>query len=99
MREVERAVHVGIPVVPFRIEDTAPSQALEYFISAPHWLDALTPPLEQHLRRLADTVERLLGSDVPTNAAVATTIDAPLAQSSPSPSPARTRASSSGLRN
>src|SRR4029077_12869737 len=59
-REVERAVHHGIPIIPFRIEDVPPNRALEYFISAPHWLDALTPPLEQHLKHLASTIRMLL---------------------------------------
>jgi len=60
MREVERAVNKGIPIIPFRIENVTPSKAMEYFLSAPHWLDALTPPLEKHLQRLADTVQALL---------------------------------------
>ncbi|HKO09237.1 MAG TPA: TIR domain-containing protein [Alphaproteobacteria bacterium] len=59
-REVERAVSKGIPVIPLRIEDIAPTRSLEYFIGTVHWLDALTPPLENHLRRLADTVKALL---------------------------------------
>ncbi len=59
-REVERAVHRGIPIIPFRIEDVPLSKALEFFISSPHWLDALTPPLEEHLQYLADTVQLLL---------------------------------------
>jgi hypothetical protein len=33
---------------------------MEYLIGAPHWLDALTPPLEAHIRRLVDTIESLL---------------------------------------
>jgi len=61
-REIERAVHKGLPVVPVRIEDTTPSAALEYFISAPHWLDAFPPPFEQHLGKLAEAVKRLLDS-------------------------------------
>jgi hypothetical protein len=48
-REVERAVSKGLPILPFRIEDVPMSKALEFFISSPHWLDALTPPMEQHL--------------------------------------------------
>lgn len=60
MREVERAVNKGIPILPFRIEDVPLSKAFEYYISTRHWLDALTPPLEQHLRKLATTVQRLL---------------------------------------
>lgn len=58
--EVERAVHKGLPIIPFRIEDITPSKSLEFFISTPHWLDALSPPLEQHLGRLADTVKLLI---------------------------------------
>jgi tetratricopeptide (TPR) repeat protein len=59
-REVERAVHQGIAVVPFRIEDVLPNKTLEYFISTQHWLDALTPPLEDHLAHLAETITVLL---------------------------------------
>ncbi len=59
-REVERAVSKGLPILPFRIEDVPMSKALEFFISSPHWLDALTPPMEQHLNYLAQTVQLLL---------------------------------------
>jgi MFS family permease len=60
LREVERAVSKGLPILPLRIEDVAPSAAMEYYISSRHWLDALTTPLEQHLVQLADTVTLLL---------------------------------------
>jgi hypothetical protein len=59
-REVERSVNAGIPVVPFRIEDVMPSKTLEYFISTQHWLDALTPPMEQHLQYLVNTMRAIL---------------------------------------
>ena len=59
-REVERAVNKGVMVIPLRIEDVMPSKSLEYFISDQHWLDALTPPLEKHLKRLADTLKVFL---------------------------------------
>jgi TIR domain len=59
-REVERAVHKGIPIIPLRIEDIMPSKALEYFISTSHWLDALPPPLELHLKKLVAAVKTLL---------------------------------------
>jgi TIR domain-containing protein len=59
-REVERAVHKGIPIVPLRIEDIAPTRSLEYFIGTVHWLDALTPPLEAHLRKLVEALRALL---------------------------------------
>jgi hypothetical protein len=62
MREVERAVNKRIPIIPLRIEDVPLSPSMEYFVSTPQWLDALTPPLEPHLERLADTVARLLAT-------------------------------------
>jgi TIR domain-containing protein len=61
-REVERAVSKGVPIIPLRIEDIAPTRSLEYFIGTVHWLDALAPPLETHLRRLAETVKALCRS-------------------------------------
>lgn len=69
MREVERAVNKGIPVVPFRVHDVAPSPSMEYFISSDHWLDALTPPLETHIRKLVETVKVLRGREAQAAAA------------------------------
>jgi hypothetical protein len=43
-REIERAVSKGKIIVPFRIEDVLPSDAMEFALSNTHWLDALTPP-------------------------------------------------------
>ena len=62
LREVERAVHLALPIVPFRIEVVTLSKAMEFFVSAPHWLDALTPPLELHIERLSKTVKALLSA-------------------------------------
>ncbi len=62
-REIERAVNKGVPIIPLRIQDIAPTRSLEYFIGTVHWLDALTPPLESHLRRLVETVKALLQID------------------------------------
>ena len=59
-REVERAVSRGKAIIPFRIEDVMPCKSLEYFISAQHWLDAYTPPLEKHLQHLVKTIKVLL---------------------------------------
>lgn len=59
-REVERAVSKGIPIIPLRIQDIAPAHSLEYFIGTVQWLDAVTPPLELHLRRLVESLKALL---------------------------------------
>jgi hypothetical protein len=52
-REVQLAVNAETVLIPFRIEDVLPEKSLEYFLGTPHWLDALTAPLESHLERLA----------------------------------------------
>jgi hypothetical protein len=59
-REIERAVNNGDTIIPFRVEDVVPSKDLEFFISACHWLDAMSPPMEAHLAKLADRVSSLL---------------------------------------
>ena len=61
-REVERAVHREIPILPFRIEDVLPARSLEYFLSTPHWLDAFPPPREPHFARLSAHIESLLST-------------------------------------
>jgi hypothetical protein len=63
-REIERAVSKGIPIIPVRIEEVAPTKSMEYFLGAIHWLDALTPPLERHLQQLAETVKAILKINV-----------------------------------
>src|SRR5271154_5343866 len=52
-REVERAVHKELIILPFRIEDVLPSKSLEFFLSTQHWLDAFPAPREPHYARLA----------------------------------------------
>jgi WD40 repeat protein len=59
-REVERAVNKGLHIIPFRTEAAPLSKAMEYFISAPHWLDALDDPLEKHLNRLVELVRQIV---------------------------------------
>ena len=60
LREVERSVSKGVPIIPFRIEDVRLSSSMEYYVSSHHWLDALTSPLEPHLEKLVNTVSALL---------------------------------------
>ncbi|HEV3164493.1 MAG TPA: ATP-binding cassette domain-containing protein [Isosphaeraceae bacterium] len=52
MREVERAAHYGVAILPFRVEDVTPQGEMEYYLSALHWLDAMSPPLERHIEAL-----------------------------------------------
>lgn len=59
-KEIERAVSHGVSIIPLRVEAVAPGKSLDYFISSVHWLDAITPPLEQHLESLAKTILTML---------------------------------------
>jgi len=83
LREVAEAVSSGIPIIPFRIEDVQLTKDMRYYIKTIHWLDALTPPLERHLEKLADWVEALLAVEgeelplAPSEAAVAEEVSAP----------------------
>lgn len=64
-REVERAVHKDLRVLPFRIEDVLPSRSLEYFLSSQHWLDGFPSPRTPHYERLCGFLRQwLAGSAV-----------------------------------
>ena len=60
LREVQLAANSHLHIVQFRIADVLPNDDLEYYLSTPHWLDALTPPLEGHLGRLGTSIKALL---------------------------------------
>ncbi len=59
-REVERAVHKDLRVLPFRIENVLPSRSLEYFLSSQHWLDGFPPPREPHYERVCACLRQWL---------------------------------------
>ena len=63
LREVDRAVSHSVIIIPFMIEATPLSKEMEYYISTAHWLDASTPPLEQHIAKLVDIVHRFMAGE------------------------------------
>ncbi len=64
-REVERAVHRELCILPFRIEDVLPSKSLEFFLSTQHWMDAFPPPREPHYARLCAYLKKQPGAVPP----------------------------------
>ncbi|MEY2604156.1 MAG: hypothetical protein QOH31_1947 [Verrucomicrobiota bacterium] len=62
-REVAKAFSLGLAVIPFRTEPVSPNRGLGYFLETVHWLDAITPPLQNHFRALTDQVKQLLGNE------------------------------------
>lgn len=69
--ELVQAANRGVPIIPVRTENVVPSKSLAYFVGAVHWLDAMSPPIEQHLQRLSESVKALLQIK-PVNAGAAT---------------------------
>jgi adenylate cyclase len=60
-REVERAVSMDKPIVPFRVENVPPSGAMEYCLGGTHWFDAFPPPIEPHAASFVAVVKQMLG--------------------------------------
>src|ERR1700760_485166 len=60
-REVERAVHKQVSILPFRIENWLPPKSLKYFWSAQHWRDAFSPPREPYYAKLAAYLKARMG--------------------------------------
>ena len=60
LREVQLAANSRLHIVQFRIDPVSPSDDLEYYLSGPHWLDAVTPPLDGHLDQLKSSMKALL---------------------------------------
>ncbi|HEY45964.1 MAG TPA: TIR domain-containing protein [Anaerolineae bacterium] len=87
IREVGGAVGKGIPILPLRIEDVEPSREMSYYLQITHWLDALTPPLEQHLEKLANSVQALMsvGAEVQPPPVVETVMEVPAEKRRPLP--------------
>jgi TIR domain len=60
LREVQLAVDCRVPIVRLRLEDIPLSDDLRYYLSTPHWLDALSHPLSKHIPPLIQAIKELL---------------------------------------
>src|ERR1041385_6653530 len=69
LREVQLAVDSHVPIVRLRLEDIPLSDDLRYYLSTPHWLDALSHPLSKHIPPLARAIKELLGQSTTVAAA------------------------------
>src|SRR5438105_1688615 len=61
LREVQLAADARLHIIQFRIEDVAPNDDLQFYLSSLQWFDAMTPPLDEHLSRLAIALKDILG--------------------------------------
>jgi Sulfatase-modifying factor enzyme 1/TIR domain len=61
LRELQLAADARLHIIQFRIEDVAPNDDLQFYLSSLQWFDAMTPPLDEHLGRLAIALQDILG--------------------------------------
>lgn len=52
LREINSAVSRNRPIIPLRIEDFLPSEAMEFYLGPTHWLDAFPAVLDVHLDKV-----------------------------------------------
>ena len=85
LREVQLAVDSHLPIVRLRIEDIPLSDDLRYYLSTPHWLDALSHPLSKHIPPVAAAIKELLeqGSEGETPATQSAPAEVALKQRTP----------------
>ena len=68
LREVNSAVSRNKTIVPLRIENFLPSEAMEFYLGPTHWLDAFPEVLDTHLDKIAGIVAGLKSKAAPAEA-------------------------------
>ena len=66
LNEITAAFNADCPIIPFRIDDVKMEKSMAYYLNSRHWLDAITPPLTEHLPILYETVCRVINVEVKT---------------------------------
>src|SRR5579883_2427074 len=64
-RELVNAANREKIIIPLRIDSTVLKDSFAFFLEDTHWLDAITPPIEQHLATLAARIKSLLAVEAP----------------------------------
>jgi hypothetical protein len=56
LREVERALALGINIIPLRFDDSSISKSLDYLLATVHWLSVIAEPRHTAIRDAADRI-------------------------------------------
>lgn len=62
LREVERALHVGINIIPIRFDDSLPSKSLNYLLATVQWLSVSPDSRETDVAKAVDRIARTLNN-------------------------------------
>ncbi|MEO0364534.1 MAG: toll/interleukin-1 receptor domain-containing protein [Pseudomonadota bacterium] len=73
-KEVERAVHADLLLIPVRLDQTLPSGALEYLLSTNQWLDLGSSADPGALMPVVDAIKDRLGDAAPAKPAPPPTV-------------------------
>lgn len=60
-REIELAVSRGLTIMPLRLEQIEPTRSMAYYMAGVHWIDALTPPLDAHFKKMVEWIKPHVG--------------------------------------
>lgn len=63
MKEVAEATRVCDYILPFKIDEEMLSDGMQYHLGPIHWMDAVTPPMEQRILELRERIQTLTGDD------------------------------------
>ena len=63
LREVSNAVSAGLTIIPMKLTASEPTEGMQYYLSAVHWLDAINCETEEAIGNLTQKVEAVLNSE------------------------------------
>ena len=61
LKEIDAACKHEKTIIPFKIDKTELADAMEYYLSSTHWLDAISAPMDNHLKNLVIIIGKYLG--------------------------------------
>jgi hypothetical protein len=62
LREVERALNLGINIIPVRFDDSGISKSLDYLLATVHWLSATAEPRARALQHAVEQIASCVAS-------------------------------------
>jgi hypothetical protein len=77
LREVERALTLGINIIPVRFDDSGVSKSLDYLLATVHWLSVTAEPRARALQHAVEQIASCLATAAPS-------LPAPVSPAAPS---------------
>jgi len=63
VRELTETINLDKKIFPVRIEEVIPSRGVKLLLSTVNWIDAITPPFEEHIINLAKKIQQYLSDN------------------------------------